>query len=276
MSPSTLAPRRSAPSGPVTDSPARRPLLVFAVTAVPTAWVLLGLPVALGLPLAPFVVVALLLALVLPALVLTGRQGGRAAVRALLRDAVRVPRPLGWGLLAVAALPALVWTAGAALGSARPLTGALLGDVAVTLLSGAAVINIWEEMAWAGFFQRRATARWGLVRGVGVTALLFAGVHLPLAFDGARTAGDVLAGAGVLVATGIGLRFVVAGLDRWSGRSLLAVGLLHASFNASADLLVPGADAVRLVLTVLVGLVVLAVLLRGHGRVGHSGARAGR
>ncbi len=56
------------------------------------------------------------------------------------------------------------------------------------------IINIGEEIAWTGFVQRRAMARWGLLGGSLVTALLFAGIHLPLAFGDARTPEDVLRG----------------------------------------------------------------------------------
>ena len=66
--------------------------------------------------------------------------------------------------------------------------------------------------------------------------LLFAMIHLPLAFDGASTAGDVALGVAVLVGTGVGLRLLIARLDAWSGRSLLTIGLLHASFNSSVSM----------------------------------------
>ena len=58
-----------------------------------------------------------------------------------------------------------------------------------------------------------------------------------------------------------------AGVDTWSGRSLPTVGLLHASFHATADLLEPGFDWVRYVVTVLLGLVAITALLsRREGR----------
>jgi membrane protease YdiL (CAAX protease family) len=251
----------------VADYPSLRPLLVFAAIAVTTGCVLLGVGVTLGLPSEPFALATLLVGMVLPALVITARQAGGAGARALLRDAMRPPRPLWWGLLAVLALPALAWTGASIVGGEQPLTSSLLIGFAVQIVTGALIINIWEEMVLTGFVQRRSMGRWGAVGGSVATAAVFVGIHLPLAFDGASDAGDVALGVTALVAIGVGLRFLIAGVDTWSGRSLLTVGFLHASFNATADLLEPGFDWVRYVVTVLLGLVAITVLLsRREGR----------
>ncbi len=252
---------------PVADDPSLQPLLVFAAIAVTTGCLLLGASVALDLPSEPFALATLLVGMLLPALVITARRAGGTGVRALLRDAVRLPRPLWWGLFAALAVPALAWTAASVAGGAQPLTSSLLIGFAVQLVTGAIIINIWEEMVLTGFVQRRSMARWGVVGGSLATAAVFVGIHLPLAFDGAADAGDVALGLSALVAVGVGLRFLIAGVDAWSGRSLLTVGVLHASFNATADLLQADYDWVRYVVTVLLGLAALAVLLsRSVGR----------
>ncbi len=59
--------------------------------ALLSGWVLLGVPVALGIPVAPFVLATLLLGLVAAAVVLT-RRDPDASMEALLRDVVRFPR----------------------------------------------------------------------------------------------------------------------------------------------------------------------------------------
>ena len=151
------------------DDPSLRPLLIFAAIAVPTGWVLLTAYQVLGLPQEAFVLATLVLGLVVPALVLTHRRHGSEGVRTLLKDAVRPPRPVWWAPMAVIGLPALVWAAAAPLGGARPLTTSLLVDAAILFVTTALIINIWEEMAWTGFVQRRAMARWGLVAGSLVT-----------------------------------------------------------------------------------------------------------
>jgi hypothetical protein len=45
--------------------------------------------------------------------------------------------------------------------------------------------------------------------------------------------------------TGIGLRLLIAAVDRWSAGSLLAVAMLHATFNASSELVRPQHDVAR-------------------------------
>jgi len=256
-------PRRLAAAS---DNPQLRPMMTFAAIALVVGWALLGPMVWFDLPSAPFVIAATLLALIVPALVLTARETGRAGVRALLRDAVRLPRPLWWAPVAALAVPVLTWGVAAGIGGAEPLTADLLTSVFVGFLSSLLVINIWEEMAWTGFAQRRSMARWGLVRGSLVIAVLFAGIHLPLAFDGAETVGDVAAGVGILIGTGVGLRLLIASLHSWSGRSLLAVAILHASFNVTGDLLDPSTDWVRYVVTVLLGLAAVSVATRTTAR----------
>lgn len=263
------APGRPATSAIPTDAAARepslRPVRTFALTALPLGWAILSVPLLLGLPVDPFVLPTVLFALLVPALLITRREAGGTEVRALLRGAVRLPRPLWWGLAAVTAIPAVTWLAAAALGGAQPLTSALVVGYLVDLVVAAALVNVWEETAWTGFAQRRLAARWGAFRGSVVTAALFAGIHLPLAFQGRITVTTVLVGVAVLFVTAIGLRLVIGYVDGWSSRSLATIGLLHASFNGAADLVDPGHDWVRLAVTVAIGLVLAA--LAGRRRV---------
>src|SRR3546814_1345333 len=86
-------------------------------------------------------------------------------MRALVGDTVRLPRPLWWGPVAALALPALVWPTAALMGGGEPATPALFVGFTVQFLSSLLIINMWEEMAWTGFVQRRAMAQWGLTGG---------------------------------------------------------------------------------------------------------------
>jgi membrane protease YdiL (CAAX protease family) len=241
------------------DDRSLRPLVIFAAIAVPLGWVLLSAYQIFDMPQEPFVLATLLLGLVVPALVLTYRQHGASAVRALLKDTVRPPRPLWWAPLSILGLPALVWGTAALFGGARQLTPSLLLGATILFLTSALIINIWEEMVWAGFFQRRAMARWGLVAGSLVTGLLFAAIHLPLAFDDAAGGRDVAIGIATLVGTGVGLRLLIARLDGWSGRILLTIGLLHASFNTTSEFIDPAYDWIRLGMTVLLGIIAISI-----------------
>jgi membrane protease YdiL (CAAX protease family) len=249
---------------PRLDTPTVRPVLQFTAVALPLGWVLLTVPILFDLPAEPFVLATTILGLLLPAVLITVRRDGRDAAKALLRQAVRPHRPLWWLAAAVLVLPAAVWLAGAAVGGAEPPRGAVLGTFAFQLVSSAIVINIWEELAWTGFVQRRLMARWGLFGGSTVTALLFALIHAPLAFAGAGDGDDVLMGFAILISTGIGLRLLIAAVDAWSVGSLLVIGLLHGAFNASASLVDPDYDVVRLAVTIVLGTAAAFAVVRGR------------
>jgi membrane protease YdiL (CAAX protease family) len=235
-------------------------LAIFAAIALPSGWILLSIPLILDLPSEPFVLATLLFGLVVPALLLS-RSDPTTSARELLRQAFRVPRPLTILLPALVAIPVLTWVGGRLVGADATIDGDLVVGLLVNVASSIVIVNLWEEMAWTGFVQRRAMARWGTITGSLLTAALFVGIHLPLAFDG-----NPAAGLAALVVAGIGLRLLVAGTWTWSGHSVIAVAVLHASFNASSELVDSDHDWIRYGVTVLAGLVVAAALVRGRGR----------
>jgi membrane protease YdiL (CAAX protease family) len=255
--------RSTSPStGPRTptippDRPDLRPLVLFAVVALGIGGPLLALSTLIE-PGAPFILAAVLAGLAIPALVLTYRDAGGDGVRALLRDCLRMPSAWWWLPVAGLALPCLTWTTATMLGGAQPLTWSLLGYYVADLIIGAVVINIWEEMAWTGFAQRRAMARWGKTGGSLVTAVFFTGIHLPLAFDGAHSAAQVASNVLLIAGVATGVRLLIGRVDAWTGRSLLTVGVLHSSFNATETLLDPGYDWVRIAVTIAVAVVLIA------------------
>ena len=236
------------------DNPDLKPLIQFVTVAVPVGWVLLTIPFLLDLPVEPFVLGTLFLGLVLPTVVLT-RRDPTASMRQLLRDTVRPPRPLWLLLPAALVIPGAVAAVAALLGVGVPLTASFVANLAVmNVLSSLVVVNLWEEMAWAGFVQRRAMARWGFAGGSVATALAFTGVHLPLSLYGADGISDVAYNIAVMVVSGIGMRLVIGAFDGWGHRSILALALIHATFNASSQLLDPGSEWVRYAVTFGLGL----------------------
>ncbi len=239
-----------------TGDPAKA-LLPFALIALGIGGSLLALSTVIK-PEAPFMLASTVFGLVMPALFLTHREGGGAAVRALLRNCVRPPSSWWWLPLAAFTLPVATWTTGAASGGAVDLTWGLAGFYVQDLIIGAIVINIWEEMAWTGFFQRRAAGRWGVVGGAMVTSLFFTGIHAPLAFDDVQSLGEIGTNLVAIAGVAIGVRLLIARIDVWSGRSLLTIGILHSSFNASETLLQPGYDVLRIVVTIAIGVGVIA------------------
>jgi membrane protease YdiL (CAAX protease family) len=258
----------SSPPALHAPRPTRDPLRTFAAVAVPTGWVLLTIPVVLGIPPEPFVIPTLLFGLVLPAVLLT-RRDPRARVRDLFASTIRLPRPLWLLLPALLLIPVVSWLAALPFGAAKPLSLGLVQGAAVSFASSLFIVNLWEEMAWAAFFQRRAMTRWGYVGGSLVTAAMFAAVHLPLALAGARTSlTAAVQGVAALVAAGIGMRLLIGALDTWTKGSVLALAVLHAAFNNTTQF-VDGHDAIRL--TVTVGLGVLAALAVTRGRTSPNG-----
>jgi len=187
-------------------------------------------------------------------------------VRALLRDCVRLPSSWSWLPLAGFGLPVLSWTTGVALGGAQPLTLGLVAFYVQDLIIFALIINIWEEMAWTGYFQRRAASRWGAVGGSLVATVAFTGIHVPLVLDGAAGTHEIASNLLFVVGVGMGVRLLIARVDPGSGRSPLTVGILHSSFNASASVLDPSHDWVRIVVTMGVGIGVAALASRRTSR----------
>jgi membrane protease YdiL (CAAX protease family) len=241
---------------PSWDNPELRPLLIFGSIAVPVGWVLLTAYQVLDLPQAPFVLLTLLVGLVLPAVLLV-RRDPTTSGRQLWRDCYRPARPVLLVIPAAIAIPGLTALAARSAGVDEPVTSDVLTGMAINVVSSMIIVNLWEEMAWTGFFQRRAMSRWGMFSGSVVTAVLFAAVHLPLAFDGADGAGEVIVNVGYLLLAGVGLRLLIAGFDVWSHRSLLTIALLHASFNAAAEVVEPAHDVIRYAVTLALGLLVL-------------------
>lgn len=251
---------RGAPAGSASDpQPSLRPLLVLGAVALPVGWLMLSIPLLLDLPPEPFVLGTLLFGMLIPAIVLTHRESGRAGVRALVRSVFRLPRPVGLLGVALLAIPVLVWLGATALGGAQPLTGSLLAAIGVQFGTGLVLVNLWEEMVWTGFAQTRTMRRFGLVKGSLLTAALFAGIHLPLAFADGPSAAPL--GVLVLFSSSILLRLIFGCLYR-TGGGLLAIAIMHATYNAGGQIVQPGYDLVRLGVLAVVAAVALLIMAR--------------
>jgi len=149
----------------------------------------------------------------------------------------------------VTAMPLLTLLVGALTGTLASPPEGWLGLVASylfrTFIFGLLIINLWEETAWGGFMQSRLMATRGLLIGSLLTAIPFFVIHIPLAFAEHGWKDTTWAQA----ALNLGLVALVSPFFRYllgtqlidSGGSILAIGLLHASFNASGQMsAVPG------------------------------------
>ena len=254
----------------LTGRTAHRPapsLLRFAAVALPAGWVFLSVPLFTGWPVEPFVLATLFLGMVPAALLLT-RSGQQTTVRRLLRDCVRLPRPAVWLVPAALLVPVGTRLGAAVAGGGADLTPGLFLDLAVNVVSSVLIVNLWEEMVWAGFVQRTSARAYGFVRGALLTAALFVAIHLPLAFYGVDDAADLGRNLAAMVAAGVGLRLLVGALDVWGRGSILAIAVLHATFNASSALVDADHDWIRYAVTLGLGLMVLVApgLRRSHAR----------
>jgi membrane protease YdiL (CAAX protease family) len=220
---------------------ARRPLTVFLALVLGVGWPILALPGLAhnglipggDLPDEPFALAFTLLVLLPAALWVTAATEGRAGVRALLRRAVQWRFGLGWYVVILLALPIIATALGVLAGGSfrgAGLPAVLLRYALVDVLLAVVVINLWEETGWAGFLQARLERRHGLILAALLTAVPFALVHVPLLFAADE---PVLAGAGFLLSFAVVFRLLAGLVLRGTAGSVLAVGLLHATFNAT-------------------------------------------
>ncbi len=239
MSTTPAAPSTDRRPGRIRSFAVRRPVLAFCVFAV-------GLSVSLifALLIADVSVIpgkaAQLLIVPGTALMITAWLSGRAGVRRLLASMLRWRIGMARWLLVLLALPVLTIGIAAATGTLEaPPEGWLniATTYLLTLLVGLVTANLLEEMAWTGFVQTKLMAQHGLLRGALLTAIPVFAIHLPLSYE---TNGlyrtrweDALLNWGLLFAALLFFRYLAGVLMLETNGSVLAVGVLHASFNAS-------------------------------------------
>jgi uncharacterized protein len=141
-----------------------------------------GVITGANLPVEIFALASTLLIMVPTALWVTSITDGRAGVGALFARVFRWRFGIGWWLVVLFGLPVIALLLGLIFGGS--LHTADLGLVLIRQLGSIAlavvVINLWEETVWAGFFQTRLEARFNFIVAAVLTALPFAGVHIPL------------------------------------------------------------------------------------------------
>ena len=221
----------------------QHPVLSFAILAIVPTWAVQFLFLAMGWELFPALVVELLILLGAATLV-SAVTGGRPAVRRLYAGAFRWRIGAGRFAYVLLAMPVVTLLIAAAGGSLRFPDGGVLkeagGYLFLTLVFGALLGNVWEETAWAGFAQTRLMERHGLLRGSLLTAIPFALIHLPLAWEehGLHgTSGRDLALAWTLLIVAAPFARYLYGMTLIdTGGSVLAVAILHASFNGAGQL----------------------------------------
>ena len=270
----------------------RHPIAVFLVLALGSVYVLSVIPILmqydvipgkdfpsrLGLDMERFSAAGLTLLLFSSALLVTSLDGGRPAVRQLLRRIGRWRVGIGWWLVALLGLPLLTVVIAVLFGDAVVLpSGSVLARELLGILIAWFLINLWEEAAWAGFLQTRLERRHNFFVAALLTGIPFAAIHMPLQVitGEVRSALDFAVGFGLLMVLVIFVRSLFGMVLRGAANSLLLVALTHAMFNRSnnrdgivADLL-PGSDSrqiAALLATILLAAVLGLVLRRKLGR----------
>jgi membrane protease YdiL (CAAX protease family) len=195
-----------------------------------------SLPAKVGLDLesvAALMMVAL--ALFPAALIVSGLEGGRPAVLAFLRRMGMWRIGAGWWALILLALPALTVVLALIMGDTfKPPTLGLLAAELGGFLAGFLFVNLWEEASWAGFMQTRLERRHNLYLAAALTAIPFAGIHMPLQLlNGRPSLTNLLAHFALLTVLAVVVRSYFGLVMRGAQNSLLAVGVAHTIFNRS-------------------------------------------
>lgn len=263
----------------------QHPLTAFALIVFPVGWAVLAVPALAFHGLIPggelpgeLFALALTVLVMLPtAAWVTSVVDGHGGVRALFSRTFRWRFPLGWWAAVLLALPVGSVAVGAALGRevATDPVAIVLDGLLMGLLVPLVLVNLWEETVWAGFVQTRLESRHGFLVGALLTAVAFAGIHLPLTFAGDVSASILAESFGFLVVAAVLLRLTVGLVMRGAAGSVLAVAVLHAAWNASSgedgivdDLLSGGQPVLFAVLALALVTAAAAAVVRPRMRVG--------
>lgn len=234
--------RRDHPSRSLRDLAERRPLAVVLALAISLTLTAQTVSLFSGWNVMPAKLLELIL-LLGGSVVVSAWLGGRAAVRWLFAGLTRWRIGVAQYLLVLATMPALTLTVAIVTGTMTTPTDGWVkvgGTYLLFLVFGAVTGNLWEETAWAGFVQGRLMARHGLLAGSLLTAVPFFVIHLPLAFETNGWKGtswsDAFTTWTLLLVSAPFFRYLIGTVLVDTGGSVLAVGLLHAAFNASGAL----------------------------------------
>jgi membrane protease YdiL (CAAX protease family) len=215
----------------------RRPLAAFLLLAFLIGVPGLVIPLLVGIPLMPFLLLLVFVALLGSSLLVTWKADGPAGVRKLLSRVVQWRFSTWRWAIVLFAVPVLTVALAAASGTLVSPERGWAAEIGLylfnTLIFGALILNLWEETAWAGFAQTRWMARHGLLIGSLITAVFFAAIHVPLQFEGDPSGSRILIGIGVVFVTALFARYLVGMHLLATGGSILAVGVQHASWNAA-------------------------------------------
>jgi membrane protease YdiL (CAAX protease family) len=278
-------------SGALASWVRNHPLAAFTLWLFTIGWAIAFIPIVanlatgVDLPFEPFIMAATLLGLLLPVVAITWLLDGNAGLRDLGRRILIARVSPGWYLLALLVLPlisvaiALIFLGPPADATPVMLLQSVASGLLLQTVVGFITINLWEEVAWMGFFQARLQTRRGVVMAAVISAALFALQHLPIA------AANGLAGVIVLFVVfvlAIPFRATLAWMYNRTG-SLLVVGIFHAACDATGSgsfgpgLLAQwyaagGTSFAAMLAAAAIGVIVLISIAKPHVRASNAGA----
>src|SRR5215510_3581648 len=161
------------------------------------------------------------LALFPAALIVTVLEGGRPAIVALFRRMVHWRIGAGWWAIVLLALPLTTIALALLLGDAlRSPTLDSLGKEALGFAIGFLGFNYLEEASWSGFMQTRLQRRYNVYAAAALTAIPFAGIHMPLqVINGVTSPVRILIAFALLSVLAIVVRSLFGLVKRGSGES---------------------------------------------------------
>jgi uncharacterized protein len=275
---------------------ARHPVAAFLLIAIGALLVTAAIPPLTATEIPPFDsplfgVVGGILGVGLGAFVVTAVTAGRAGVADLARRTLRWRVPVHWYLFALFLVPVAGTLLGLAIYGPEALESPpggwpeALAEVAGLFIIQLVLFQLTEEIGFTGFLQDRWQDRLSALRLTTYVAFFWALWHVPDHFGEEGWGLEQLVSAPFVFVIEFVSLFFARALFVWlyarTGRSVLLVAVMHASFDASISELsydvVPGSNIVRFL--IFSGIIVLAgtaviVLTRGRFANRHGDVRS--
>ena len=240
--------QKSAPSSTLRRLVARHPVATFLITAftvsITIAFVRLQTNGALQSPLYLYLVAFLehLFSVALPAFLVVAAMHGKTGVRDLARRSLRWRVGAHWYLIALLGLPIASVLCASVIYGVAPLIALvdnwqlLFTLILPDLLIRIVFLNTIEEIGWLGFLQARLQDEHGPWKACLLVEIPFALWHLPgLLGDTGGQLSVALIYTGVFAIFQLCGRFVMMWLYNNTNRSVLLVGMFHATYNTTVN-----------------------------------------
>ena len=280
---------------PVKRVIARRPVAAFLVIAIGGLLVTAAIPPLTATDIPPFDsplfgVIGGILGVGLGAFVVAGVTAGRAGVVDFARRTLRWRVPVRWYLIALFGVPVAATLLALAIYGPEavesPADGwpEALAEVAALFVLQLVLFQLAEEIGFTGFLQDRWQDRFSALRLTVYVAFFWALWHVPDHFGEEGWGLEQLVSAPVVFVIEFVSLFFARALFVWfyarTGRSVLLVAVMHASFDASISELsydvVPGSNAARFLIfsaVIVVAALVIIVATRGRFANGRDDVR---